>query len=231
MSDRDDPRRGDPHARADWREAAHWAARARWISHACDFLGDPVDELSPRPGNGIPGRPEFLVLVFAPRPDRPYFSYLTAGLGLVAQAPGGPTPHLELIACAETLDLRIAQLLFMLSHDIASAEPGEAAYKPFDLWGAECFGLRDFVLAPAREPEALLDFPNLEKRKEDERYLLAATGALTGRMHLTLAQLVPLTPAQWERASAEGSRAFLDAIGWTRLPKTEGWSALARTVT
>ncbi len=203
-------------------------ARARWITHVSDLLGDPIDELGPTPGNPLPNRPEFLVLEFGPREGRPYFTYLTAGLGLVPQLPEGPTPYLEVIACSDHREPRVAQLLFMLSHDIASAQANEAAFKPFDLWGAEVWGLRDFVLAPAREDGELLDFPNREKRKEDERYLLAATGDVAGEMDLTVVELVPITTAQWEFATARGSRALLESIAWESQPKVYGWSAMGR---
>ena len=52
----------------------------------------------------------------------------------------GPTPHLEIIADSEKCEPRIAQFLFMLSHDVASAEAHDLAFKPFDLWGAEFWG-------------------------------------------------------------------------------------------
>ncbi len=210
----------------DWTLSMQWSARARWISHACDFLGDPTNEWKPNPGMELPRRPEFLVLEFAPREGRPYFTYLTAGLGLVAQAPAGPMPHVELIACCEAQEPRVGQFLFMLSQDVATATAGEAAFKAYDLWGAEFFGLRDFLLVPAREDAALLDFPNLDKRKEDERWLLATTGQLTGQAKLDLLQLVPLTPEQWQRATREGSTSFLQSIDWQSQPATFGWSGM-----
>jgi hypothetical protein len=203
--------------------AAQWPARARWITHLCDFWGDPSDEFSPSPGFALPHRPEFLVLEFAPRAGREHFTYATAGLSFVPQAARGPMPFVELIACAARRDLRVAEFLFMLAHDIAHARVDEASFKAFDLWGAERHGLRDFVLAPAREPEALLDFPNREKRKEDERYLLATTGALDGAMKLHLLELVPLTTAEWREATEQGSRALLARLGWETLPRTYGW--------
>jgi hypothetical protein len=67
---------------------------------------------------------------------------------------------------------------------------------------------------------------NLAKRKEDERYLLAATGDLEGQVKLTVVQLVPLTASQWEVASAKGSAALLAEIDWEKQPKTFGWSAM-----
>src|SRR5512146_48922 len=85
----------------EWQKAAQWAARARWITHVSDILGDPTDELAPRAGMELPDRPEFLVLEFSPREERPYFTYLTAGLGLWPQAPRGPTPHLEVVAYSD----------------------------------------------------------------------------------------------------------------------------------
>lgn len=210
----------------EWRQAAQWAARARWISHVSDVLGDPTDEFAPTAGMELPHRPEFLVLEFSPRPERPHYTYLTAGLSLWPQAPTGPTPHLEVVAYSERREPRIAQLLFMLSHDIASATADDIAFKPLDLWGAEVFGLRDFVLAPANEPGELLDFPNLTKRQEDERYLLAATGDLRGQMELTLVQLVPLTSSEWEVARTRGGADLLESLKLEQRSKAYGWSAL-----
>lgn len=222
-------RTAEPHAQpkpGEWQKVAQWAARARWITHVSDFLGDPTDELAPNAGMELPDRPEFLVLEFSPREERPYYTYLTAGLGLWPQAPGGPTPHLEVVAYSERREPRIAQLLFMVSHDIASATASDRAFKPFDLWGAACFGLRDFVLVPASDHEELLDFPNLTKRQEDQRYLLAATGDLRGQMKLTVVQLVPLTTNEWDVARTQGSTTLLESMKWQEQPKTYGWSAL-----
>lgn len=224
------PTSGAPDPR-EWQKEAQWAARARFITHVSDFLGDPSDELAPNPGMELPDRPEFLVLEFAPRDGRNHYTYLTAGLGLWPQAAEGPTPHLEIIAYSDRREPRIAQLLFMLSHDIASVTSSGPAYKPFDLWGAECWGLRDFVLVPANDDAELLDFPNSKKRQEDERYLLAATGDLQGEMTLTVVQLLPLTTAEWERATLEGSVALLEAMRWEELPRAYGWSALQPEVT
>jgi len=210
----------------EWRRAAHWGARSRWISHASETLGDPTDEFAPTPGNEIPNRPDFLVLEFSPREGRPHYTYLTAGLALWPQAPSGPTPHIEIIAYSDRPEPRIAQFLFTLSHDIASGTAAEVAFKPLDLWRAELFGLRDFMLAPARDHEELLDFPNVAKRKEDQRYLLGATGELDGQMELTVVQLVPLTVTEWETASAKGSPALLEQLKWEEQPKAYGWSAM-----
>ncbi len=210
----------------DWRIAAQWAARARWISHLCDFLGDPSDQFSARPGLELPYRPDFLVVEFPPRPERPYFSYVTAGVSFLPQPPGGPMPHLELVACSEARDPRVATMLFVLSRDIVLGEPGDPPFKAFDLWRAELHGLRDFMLAPAREPDGLLDFPNVARRPEDERYLLACTGELRGELALHLLQLIPLTPSEHAAASAGGSRALLAELEARDAPKFHGWSAL-----
>ncbi len=216
---------------ADWQIAAQWAARARWISHVSEILGDPTDEFEPAAGMKLPYRPEFLVLEFSPREERPHFTYLTAGLSLWPQAPSGPTPHLEVVAYSDRRDPRIAQVLFMLAHDIASAAASDEAFKPLDLWGAEVFGLRDFILVPAREHPELFDFPNLAKRQEDERYLLAATGDLRGEMKLTVVQLVPLSADEWEVARTQGSAALLESLKLQEVSKAYGWSALRADTT
>jgi hypothetical protein len=210
----------------EWTLGMHYPARCRWLSHVIDFLGDPTNEWKPSPGRELPQRPEFLVLEFAPREGRSYYTYLSAGLSLYPQTPSGPMPHVELVAYAAAPDPRVAQFVFMLAHDVASAGADEAAFKAFDLWGAECCGLRDFVLVPAREDAALLDFPNRSLRPADERYLLAATGDLQGQMVLNVLQLVPLSAAQWQVASAQGSVALLQQIDWEAQPKTFGWDAL-----
>jgi hypothetical protein len=82
------------------------------------------------------------------------------------------------------------------------------------------------MLVPARDHEELLDFPNLTKRQEDERYLLAATGDLRGQMELVVVQLLPLTAAEWELASTQGSMALLESMKWEELPRTYGWGGL-----
>ncbi|MDP2270890.1 MAG: suppressor of fused domain protein [Archangium sp.] len=215
-----------PTSAAQWIVEAQWAARSRWISHVVDFLGDPSNEWKPNPGMELPNRPEFLVLEFAPRAGRDHYTYLTAGLSLVPQTPSGSAPHVEFIAYSQSSEPRIAQFLFMLSHDVASAGVDERAFNAFDLWGAEFFGLRDFVLVPAREEAALLDFPNLSKRMEDQRYLLAATGDLNGKMSLNVLQLVPLTHDQWLAAREQGSQTLLNQSKWETQPKTSGWSAM-----
>jgi hypothetical protein len=210
----------------DWQIAAQWSARARYISHVIDFWGDPTQEFRPSRGFEMPFRPEFLLLEFAPRADRAWFTYASAGLSLYPQLPDGPMPFIELVAYAPGRDVRIAEFLLMLAHDIATGQPGEPAFKAFDLWGAERYGMRDFVLVPAREPAELLDFPSLAKRKEDERYLLATTASLDGKMTLDLLQLVPLTSEEWAEATRAGSRSLLERIGWASQPPTYGWSLL-----
>lgn len=206
--------------------ALHYSARARWISHVIDFLGDPTDEFRPSPGNELPHRPEFLVLEHGPQKDRDYYTYLTAGLGLCPQLPTGPMPYLELISCSPTRDPRVGQFLFMMSHDIASAGPDDTAFKAYDLWGAPLWGMCHFVLVPAREPAGLLDFPNPTKRSEDDRYVMAATGEASDQMVLDILQIVPLTDAEWREATGEGSPNLLQRIGWEKQPKTYGWSAI-----
>jgi hypothetical protein len=206
---------------------AQWIARSRWISHVIDFLGDPTDEFAAAPGSGmeLPHRPEFLILELSPRPTRPHFTYLTAGLSLVPQEPAGPMPHIELVAYSAQRDLRVPQLLWMLARDIASSTADEPAFKAWDLWRAEHLGFRDFMITVAREDDALLDFPNVKLRPEDSRYLLAATGELDGKMFLDVLQLVPLTAAQWELASKQGVGTLLEAINWASCPQTFGWAS------
>lgn len=216
----------DANALPEWRIAAQFAARARWITHFCDFAGDPSEEWTPTTGFELPDRPEFLVLEFPANAERQYWTYLTAGLSLVAQPGDAELPHLEVVAYSPERDPRIGEFLFMLSHDIATHGPDEPSFKAFDLWGAQRHGLRDFMLVPAKEPPELLDFPNRDKRKEDERYLLAATGELDGTMKLDLLQLVPLSTEEWEQASNNRSAELLDAIHWAEQPKTYGWSAI-----
>ncbi len=208
----------------EWQISAQWGARARWISHLIDFFGDPTNQLEPPPQLALPQRPDALVLEFGPRASRPYYTYVTAGLSFVPQLPEGPNPHIELVAYTAAPDPRASLLLWMLAHDIASGTAVEPAYKSWDLWRAETLGFRDFMLAFAREDEALLDFPNVEKRPEDERYLIAATGDPRGKMFLDLLQLVPLTVAQWQLATDRGVATMLEEIGWKGRARTFGWS-------
>ncbi len=210
----------------DWMLSAQWGARARWISHVIDFLGDPTDEWKPNPGMELPNRPDFLVLEFGQSEGREYWTYLSAGLAFVPQRAEGVMPHLELIAYSPKRDARVAEFLFMLAHDVATAGPGDLAFKAFDLWGAAFHDLLHFVIVPATEPAEMLDFPNRQKRKEDERYLLATTGELDGAMELNLLQLVPLTEDQWKHASELGSQAVLAELDWVHQAKTFGWEAI-----
>lgn len=100
----------------------------------------------------------------------------------------------------------------MLSHDVASETASAIAFKPFDLWGSECFGLREFMLISACEPDELLDFSNREERQEDERFLLTATDDLRSQMALTVVQLLPLTPEEWEVLSRQDSAMLLESL-------------------
>jgi len=204
---------------------AQWGARTRWIGHAIDFLGEPDDEFVAKPGMGmdLPFRPEFRTLEFAPRADRPFYTYLTAGLSFVPQAPKGPMPHIELIAYTRQRDLRVPQLLWVLARDIAMGTVGEPAFKAWDLWRAEHLGFRDFMLTVATEDAAFLDFPNATKRPEDALYLHAAIGDIYGEMYLDVLQLVPLSAQQWKLASDEGVGTLLEAVSWATCPKTFGW--------
>lgn len=227
FSKRNRARKGaDTNAPPQWQVSAQFAARARWASHAIDFFGDPTRDLVPNREMELPHRPDFLVLEFAPRPERPYWTYLTAGLSFVPQAAGGSMPHLELIAYSPAQEGRIADVLLMASHDVATADPLAQPFQAYDLWAAEVYGMTDFVLVPAREPEAFLDFPNLEKRHEDARYVLALTGATDRRVALNVLTLVPLSQEQWRRAHRVGSATMLQEIGWSELPKTFGWAAM-----
>lgn len=195
------------------------------MSHLIDHLGEPTREFPAPPGVTLPDRPELLIAEFGPRPDRPFVTYVTAGLGMVPQAAPGPMPHVELAAYTAAPDVVSAEMLLRLAYDIAATTADEHAYKAWDLWRADVHGYRDFMIAVARESDELLDFPNVSRRKEDERYLLAATGELTGTMYLDLLQVVPLTPTEWELASREGVGTLLEAIHWDQQPKTFGWAS------
>jgi hypothetical protein len=207
-----------------WRISAQWGARARWMSHLIDHLGNPTRELTPPVGLALPDRPDFRIAEFGPGLDRPYVTYMTAGLSLVPQAADGPMPHVELSAYTAAPDLVAAEMLFRLAYDIATTTADEPAYKAWDLWRAEVHGYRDFMIAVARESDDLLDFPNVSRRKDDERYLLAAIGELTGTMYLDLLQLVPLTIAEWEIAARAGVGTLLEALRWDDQPRMFGWA-------
>lgn len=208
--------------------AAQWQARARFITHFCDFAGDPTNEWAPDPQWALPNRPDFIVLEFAPRQGREYWTYLSAGLSFVPQVPAGSMPHVEVVAYSDVEDARIAEFIFKLTYDIATTTEEDAAFQANDLWPWEAHGLSNFALLSADEPLELLDFPNIEKREEDSRYLLATTGKLDGEMKLDLLQLVPLTVAQWEKATEMGPMAVREEMHSSSNPKTVGWDAMDR---
>jgi hypothetical protein len=207
----------------DFQLGAQWGARARWISHLIDFWGDPTDELKPPPALALPDRPEFLVLEFGATVERPWTTYATAGLSFVPQAGDGPMPYIELMACVPARDAHAPQLLYRLARDIALTTADEPAYKAWDLWRADLFGYRDFALTVPPEPDALLEFPDLARRPEDSRYVLAATGTMDAKIFLDLLQVVPLTVDEWLRATTDGLGTVLETIDWPRCSRTYGW--------
>lgn len=204
---------------------AQWGASTRWIGHVIDFLGEPSDEFSAKPGSGmdLPFRPEFRTLEFAPRVDRNFYTYLTSGLSFVPQVPDGPMRHIELIAYTSQRDLRVPQLLWILAKDIALGSARDPAFKAWDLWRAEHLGFRDFMLTVTKEDEAFLDFPNATLRPQDALYLLAATGDIYGKMYLDVLQLVPLSAPQWQLATDNGVGTLLEHVSWSSAAKTFGW--------
>jgi hypothetical protein len=154
-----------------------FTARARFISHACETLGDPSDEFSVQVD--APDVQDMLVLEFPATAQRPRWTYLTAGLSL---APGRrPLFPCELVAYSPEKNPRWAETLFGLAEMIAAAPPNE----PFDpghvlhVTGDDGEIKISFDLAQPDEPEELLDFPNRTKRPDDERFLMAFSKSLS----------------------------------------------------
>jgi hypothetical protein len=153
-----------------------FTARTRFISHACETLGDPSDEFSVKVD--APAVQDLLILEFPASAARPRWTYLTAGLSL---APGRrPLFPCELIAYSPEKNPRWAETLFGVAEAIANAPSSE----PFDP-GHVLNITRDdgtiaisFALTQPDEPEALLDFPNVTKRPDDSRFLAAFSPSL-----------------------------------------------------
>lgn len=153
-----------------------FTARTRFISHACATLGDPSDEFSVTVD--APGVQDMLILEFPASASRPRWTYLTAGLSL---APGRrPLYPCELIAYTPEKNPRWAQTLFGVAEAIAEAPSSE----PFDpghvinMVGDDGAATIAFALSQPDEPEALLDFPNVTKRPDDNRFLAAFSQSL-----------------------------------------------------
>jgi hypothetical protein len=153
-----------------------FSARARFISHACETLGDPSYEFGVQVD--APGVQDMLIFEFPATETRPRWTYLTAGLSL---APGRrPLFPCELVAYSAEQNPRWADTLFGVAEAIAGAPSSE----PFDpghvvnMVGDDGEVTISFALAQPDEPEELLDFPNVTKRPEDSRFLAAFSQSL-----------------------------------------------------
>jgi hypothetical protein len=186
-------------------------ARARLIGHFASFLGEVVDEYTPEPP--LAGRPGFVVVELAPSPERPFWTYATAGLSLFAQEGGGKSPRLELFVRTPERARTVVDILMMLGRQVLlrTAEDG-----PYDAYDALRLPpdvpapSRDFFLSPCRESAAFLAFPSVSTRPEDVRFTYAITGDLETHVPVAFLDLVPATPEEIDLAKKLGARAVLE---------------------
>lgn len=198
------------------REAAEFMARARVVGHYGEHLGETLAEYdaAQRPS----GLPRVIVVEHGPLPTRPYWTYATAGLSLRAQPAEGPEPHLELLAYAPRRDQRVADVLMAVAHQIGASAPDEPPYKTFDTLDLTGMPLvhPTFVLAPAAESSALLDFPSTSP--DDLRYT-----ALMGDVRVRFVQVRPVSARELDEANREGTPALLRRLDASGARVDAGW--------
>ena len=198
------------------REAGEFVCRARLIGHYGEHFGETTAEYAPPAG--LSGLPQIFVASHAPGPQRPYWTYATAGLSLLPQAAGGPEPRLELLAYSEMEDPRVADVLTELAYQIAGADAEGPPYKTFDTVDLSGTGIfhPTFVLAPALESEALLLFPT-----EDPVNFLFRS--FVGAAPLSFVHVVPVTKLELQEANEQGTRSVLAAHRAAGRVKFAGW--------
>ncbi|WP_158079798.1 suppressor of fused domain protein [Archangium sp. Cb G35] len=171
-------------------------ARARIVEHYRSVFGEDIQEYWPTtlPGN----RPGFMVVEHRPTRERPYYTYVTAGLSLWSQLPGGPQPRLELIAYSPSENQRIADVLIALAMTILAGEEEDAPYKVHDTVTLEELGLihERFVLAPPME---------------------------TLTLEAALLHVVPVTEDELQHAIENGTPSLLEKMKLTKRGKPFGW--------
>lgn len=165
------------------RDAMRFVGRARWIVHLFDEMGEENQreyELDDRE----PGYEDVLVFSFSPSPTRPYWTYVSAGVSISNAWDGHPPT--EFIAYAEQESPALVEVLYQLAMQVPAG-----VYQPGDLVDLEevppDLGLElgpDVGLLPAPEKAALLDFPNMESRPEDLRYVMARPGEDASQVQL-----------------------------------------------
>jgi hypothetical protein len=150
-----------------------FAGRARLITHLLEAWGEEgaVE-------HGFEGKPSgfepLLVFEVAPQGERAWWTYTTAGLSLCSALDG--CAPMELMAYAEEQSPGLVDVLFQL----ALRESPAAAYAVGDVASFDAdppdLGIplgRHFGLVSPREESAVLRFPDVTVRAEDQRYILA----------------------------------------------------------
>lgn len=198
-------------------------ARALLVSHYADSFGREMREFTP--SEMLPGRPAFGVLECEPSPERPYWTYASAGVSLWPQLPGGPNPRLEFLAYTAQKDSSVAHLLAVLAHQIFTLGAGDAPYKMFDTVSLTGVGLSQehFLLAPAPESERLLSFPDPKVDPDAARFVVAATGQIESPLSLAFIHAVPLLRDELSFAAERGGKALFEKLDLARRGKSFGW--------
>jgi hypothetical protein len=193
------------------RESMTFAGRARLITHVFDTLGEEGSSefsFDPRP----PGFGPLLVFESAPRGERTWWTYWTAGLSLCPAMDGHPPT--ELLACAEARSPGLVELL----HQLAFREDPSRFFRPGDIVTFDAdppdLGIplgRHYGLLAAPEDAAFTAFPDLDARPEDLRYVIARPGEDRTRVQfLRVVALADADPARWEavRGTVDATRAW-----------------------
>lgn len=191
------------------REGMMFVGRARLITHLMDEFGEEVSSefsFDPKP----PGFDPLLVFEFAPWRERTWWTYTTAGLSLCPAVDNHlPT---ELLAYSETQCEGLVDLL----HQMAFRPEGSLAYADGDLIQTKPPDLgiplgQDFGLIVAPERSEVMQFPNLDARPEDQRYIYARPGENAAQVQfLRVVALLNDDRGRWTdvRSDVEKSRAW-----------------------
>lgn len=184
------------------RDAMRFVGRARWIVHLFDEMDEENQREYPEAGRDL-GYEDVLVFSFSPCTRRPYWTYVSAGVS-ISTAWDGHRPT-EFIAYSVEEAPALVDVLYQLGLQVP-----EGQYQAGDLVDLEeippDLGLElgpDLGLLAAPESDELLDFPSLEKRPEDLRFVMARPGEDAGRVQLL--RVVALQNADGARLLAKES--------------------------